>query len=514
MDPLHTLTYGDVLREHRRSYPQRTAAVCSDHRATFPELDDRVNRLANALLAAGAGPGERVLWMGQNCHRLLEGLLACAKTGAGFCPVNWRQSAAEMAFVIDDLSPKVVIWQEAEIGDVIREARASASATAAATWWQHDADASVAGSYEAALASAPGGDTDPGVDVDPDTPVLLLYTAAFTGKPNAAQLSHTSLVLQDLVMANLQQIDSSYVYLNCGPLFHVATFMTTAACFHMGGTNVFTPRVDAEELCRLISTERCTGAFVVGPTIRQILELNADGRYDLKSLRTFGGAPAWNEMITVDTSPWARHPAGYGQTEVMGMLTFNAIGGAGDGTSGRPSPIAQVRIVDPAGNEVAPGETGEIVARGPAVMAGYFNRPDENTARQAGGWHHTNDLGRREADGSITFVGPKTRLIKSAAENIYPIEVESCIKQHPAVADAAVIGVPDKQWTQSVKAIVVLKEGEAATAEDVIEHCRSLIASYKKPRIVEFIDKLPREGWAVDYAALDHQFGGGGYPGT
>jgi long-chain acyl-CoA synthetase len=315
------------------------------------------------------------------------------------------------------------------------------------------------------------------------------------------------LIVQDIVMGALMQITSEYRYLNCGPLFHVATFMSTMATFHLGGTNVFTRRVDAEELCRLIDAEQCTGAFVIGPTIQQMLEINKDGKYNLKSLRTYRGSPEWNEMITVDESPWARKPAGYGQTEVMGMLTFNAFGG-------RPSPAAQVRIVDPDGGEVAPGETGEIVARGLTVMNAYHNRPEVNAARQAAGWHHTNDIGRREPDGSIAFVGPKTRLIKSAAENIYPAEVEGCIRQHPAIADAAIIGVPDRTWTQSVKAIVVLKDGQTATADDIIGHCRANIASYKKPRTVEFVDALPRQGFAVDYDALDAQFGGGGYPGV
>jgi long-chain acyl-CoA synthetase len=389
----------------------------------------------------------------------------------------------------------------------VREARELSGSKA--LWLQHDGTGE--GTYEAFLGSGSPG--DPATDVDPGSAVLMMYTAAFAGTPNAAMLSHTAIVTQDLVMANLQDVTADYVYLNSGPLFHIATFMTTLATFHMGGTNVFTRRVDAEELCRLIAGEKCTGAFVMGPTIQQIVELNADGQYDLTSLRTFGGAREWNDMITVDTSPWGRKPAGYGQTEVMGMLTFNAVGGPASGSHGRPSPMVQVRIVDPEGNEVPPGETGELVARGPAVMTGYLGRDELNAQRQAGGWHHTNDLGKREPDGSITFIGPKTRIIKSAAENIYPTEVEQCIARHPAVAEAAIIGVPDKTWTQSVKAVVVLKEGETATADDIIEHCRANIASYKKPRTVEFIEKLPRDGWLVDYAALDEQFGGGGYPG-
>jgi len=507
MDPLHALTLGDVLREHRRSHGSRTAAVCGEVRLSYADLDARVNRLANALVAAGFREGDRLLWLGQNCHRLLECLLAAAKLGGMFCPANWRQSPEEMAFVIGDLAPHTVVWQDTEIGATVRAARAAAGK--GAVWLRHDDTGT--DSYEGFCAT--GTPEDPDVPVDPSRAVLLMYTAAFEGRPNAAMLSHTALVTQSLVMANVQRVDADYVFCNSGPLFHIATFMTTLATFQMAGTNVFTRRVDPEELCRLIETERCTGAFLLPPTIERIIELNRDGRYDLRSLRTFGGRPEWERMVSVDDSPWGRRPAGYGQTEVTGMLTLNCIGPPGAGTHGRASPAVQIRIVDPDGNDVPDGETGEIVARGPTVMNGYWNRPELNANRQRGGWHHTNDLGRREPDGTISFVGPKTRIIKSAAENIYPAEVEACIRSHPAVADAAVIGVPDPVWTQNVKAIVVLREGASATAEDIIEHCRARIASYKKPKTVEFVDAIPRKGLAVDYDALDARFGGGGYPG-
>jgi long-chain acyl-CoA synthetase len=508
------MTIGDVLREHRRNYPDRVAIVDGEQRLTWPALDDRVNRLANAMATMGIGAGDRVAWLGQNSFRVLEVLGAVAKLGAALCPMNWRQTSAELEVAIRDLDPAIVVWQEAEIGDVVRSAR-PALGDATARWVQHDAPADDAAGYEALLAS--GSADDPDRPVDPAAGVLLLFTAAFTGTANASVLSHTAVLVQDLVMGMVQEISDQYVYLNCGPLFHVATFMTTMATFHFGGTNVFTPRVEAEELCRLIESERCNGAFLMGPTIKQIVELNRDGRFDLTSLRAFPGKPAWNEMITVDTSPWARKPAGFGQTECMGMLTMNAWGGGAIGNAGRPGPMVQVRIVDPDGVEVPAGETGEIVARGLTVHNGYLNRPELNETRLAGGWHHTNDLGRREADGSITFVGPKGRLIKSAAENIYPAEVEACLRTHPAVADAAVIGVPDPTWHQSVKAVVVLQSGQTATADELIdqliEHCRANIASYKKPRSVEVVDALPRDGWAVDYDALDARFGGGNYPG-
>ncbi len=529
MDLLHALTIGDVLREHRRSRPDRIATVDSadpEHalRRTYPELDARVNQLAHALLDADVHAGDRILWLGQNSPRVLELFLAAAKIGAMFCPANWRQTADELSFVVDDLDPSVVIWQEAEIGETVRAARAVGSA--GARWIRHDLDdpildgpildeADNAGtgdeSYEAFLTA--GSDEDPLLDIDPASSLLLIYTAAFGGRPNAAMLSHTACFSQGLVYGHVTGTSGDDVYLNSGPLFHLGTWMHTLATFVAGGTNVFVPRVDGELLCRTIEAERCTGAFLVGPIFEQILDADPDGTHDLSSLRTPGGSREWNERTSRDTSPWATAPGGYGQTETVGMMTFGCFALGATGPHGRTSPLLQVRVVDEDGNDAPIGEPGEIVARGPTVMNGYWNRPDENEARARDGWHHSNDLGRREPDGSITFVGPKTRMIKSAAENIYPVEIEQCLATHEAVAECAVIGVPDDRWVQSVKAIVVLAPGAAASADELIAHCRERIASYKKPRTVEFVDALPRNGYVVDYDTLDQRFGGGNYPG-
>jgi acyl-CoA synthetase (AMP-forming)/AMP-acid ligase II len=509
MSSLDELTLGAVLAQHRRSRPMETAAVCGDVRLTWPELDERVNRLAGGLRAAGVGAGDRVLWLGQNCHRVLEGVLAAGRLGAVFCPANWRQSPEELAFVVQDADPAVVIWQEEETGPAVRKAR-ELVADDRAVWLQHDA----AGrdTYEDLLSSAPPLGPDE-VAVDPASAVLMIYTAAFGGQPNGALLSHRAVLSQNLVIARAQETSPDDIFLNSGPLFHVGTLMSTMATFHMGGCNVFIRRVDAEELCRIIDRERCTGAFILPPTRDEMVAVNADRRYDLSSLRAAPGSRAWNEMVTIDTSPWWRHPGGTGQTEVMGMATFNWLGAGTAGAHGRPSPMVELRIVDEDDRELPVGEVGEIVLRGPVVMNGYHNRPELNAKRQRNGWHHSNDLGRIEADGSVTFIGPKARMIKSAAENIYPAEVEQVIARHPAVREVAVIGVPDRVWTQSVKAIVVLADGAEATEADIIEHCRASIASYKKPRSVEFIDALPRVGMAVDYETLDAQFDGGGYPG-
>jgi long-chain acyl-CoA synthetase len=247
--------------------------------------------------------------------------------------------------------------------------------------------------------------------------------------------------------------------------------------------------------------------------IDQLVAANGDDRFDLSSLHFAQGSSTWNHMVSIDYSPWGRSNAGYGQTEVGGMLTFHALGLGGSGTHWRSSPLMQVRIVDPEGREVPVGEVGEMTTRGLHLFNGYFNRPELNAARFRDGWYFTGDLGRRETDGTLSFVGPKLRMIKSGGENIYPAEVERVLLAHPDVTDAAVIGRPNEVWGQSVVAIVVRNGATAVSEEELIAHVRTQIASYKKPKFVVFVDTIPRRGYLTDYDVLDELHGGGGYPG-
>ncbi|NWG52168.1 MAG: AMP-binding protein [Hydrogenophilaceae bacterium] len=507
-DGLHEHSLIGVLEELARSRAGHTAYVDGAKRISYREARERVHRLANAWAAMGVGAGDRVLWLAQNSYRVVEGVCAASLLGAMFCPANWRQSPEEMAFVIDDFSPKIVIWQEEEIGEAVRGARALA-AHRDAVWIQQDG----VDEYEPLIA---GADAAEGRHAnDPTKPALVVYTAAFEGAPNGAMLSQRAILTQSLVVQFVQDLTPSAVFLNSGPMFHVGTLMTTFAVFTQGGTNVFVRRTDAEQLCTTIHQERCTFAFLMMKVCEDIVKLNADGRYDLKCLTSPPFFPEWDAMVTINPRDTRNTAYGYGQTEVNGLVSWTFYNAPGDkGVSGRPAPGTQIRIVDADDQEVADGEVGEIVVRGPTVMCGYWNRPALNAQRQRNGWHHTNDLGRREADGSLSFVGPKTQMIKSGAENIYPAEVEGCLRRHEAVADAAIIGVPDPLFTQSVKAIVQLRDGASCTPGDLIEHCRLHLASYKKPRTVEFIDALPRtKAGGVDYRALDERFGGGNYPG-
>jgi acyl-CoA synthetase (AMP-forming)/AMP-acid ligase II len=494
-DPVHWFALGDLARENRRKFPTHTAVVCGEVRLTYAELDVRTTKLANALRHAGVTTGDRVVWLGQICHSGLELLLAAAKLGAILAPVNWRLSAEEMAFVLDDLDPSIVFWQDAEVGDSVRAGRQLARD--GAEWVQVDSDG--ADSYEALLAS--GSHQDDDAPVDPMSPVLIIYTAAFEGLPAGALLHHSGLLMTAMVRAHFAEVSCNTVYLNATNLYHVGNWdFGTLPTLLLGGTNVFMRRWDAAEAAQLTDREKVTMAFMAGPMYEALRgEAERQGK-DISSLHP-------PDFI-------GQRIGGYGQTEIHGVQMFRAYGDC-DGAHGRPSPFAQVRLIDEAGQEVSPGEIGEIAVRGPVVMTGYRNRPERNAEAMAKGWRRTNDLGRRESDGSVSFIGPKQRMLKSGAENIYPVEVERAVETHPDVCRCAVIGVPDERWEQSVCAIVELIPGRTLTAQDVIDHCRTCLASYKKPRRVEFVDSLPTSAAGrIDYEVLDARFGGGGYPGV
>jgi acyl-CoA synthetase (AMP-forming)/AMP-acid ligase II len=497
--------FADVLREQRRSRPDQLAAVDFELRLTWRELDDRVNCLSNALISHGVGVGDRLLWLGQNSVKLFELLLAAAKIGAFMVPANWRMAASEIREIIDDLDPRVIFWQEAELRATHIEARTAGRGER--IWCQHDGKGPDC--FDALLAN--GAPIDHDWDVDPEQPLLGVYTAAFSGKPAAAMLSHTALLLQAILSSQSQAIDEKTRYLVSGPMFHIGVLMGAFGTYVRGGRQIFVPRINALELMYLIDREKVTHAYIPQPTVVQIRETHPTRNYDLSSLFKNGDPAEWRATLVVPPhAPIAQSFGGYGQTECSGYLTQSWLGGSG---AGLPHPLAQLRIVGDDGKDRPAGEIGEIVARGPMVMCGYFNRPAENAARTGFGWHRTGDLGIRRLDGSVVFVGPKTTMIKSGVENIYPVEVEACLLKHPAVAAICVIGVPDAMWDQNVKALVVFKEGMTATVEELTAHCKQEMASYKKPKLWEFVPELPRlQSGGIDREAADKTFGGGGYP--
>lgn len=478
--------------------------------STYAQLLTRVDTLCGVWHEWGVQPGSRVVWLGQNSARVLEGILVCARLGAIFCPLNWRQTTAELEFVLEDIEPTLVIWQQQEIGDELQSLHGKYSGPAQ-RWLQHDGDLN---QYEACLQTV--FHPPPATPVDPGAPVLMLYTAAFGGKPNGALLSHTAVMAQSDTFGAIRNLDDQACYLNVGPLFHVATLLETMATFQAGACNVFIRRAEAQAICEAIEHERCSGAFLLPPLIEQVIAYSQNHAVNIKSLHALAGSPQWNALVTVDNSLWGRFPYGFGQTETFGYASYRALAIDGIGSMGKASAVVEISMFDDAGKPLATGEVGEIAVRGATVLNEYWRRPELNRQRRIGDWHLCNDLGRIEADDTLTFIGPKERMIRSGQENIYPAEVELCLRTHPAITDAAVIGVPDPKWDQSVKAIVVLAadiNDSEVTQESIIEFCKLHIASYKKPKHVAFVATLPRNGAAIDYSVLDRDFGGGGYPG-
>ena len=495
---LASFSLGDMLRERARSYPASEAAVCGDVRLTYPELDDRVDALARGLASLEVGAGDRLLWLGLNCHRLVESMLAAARLGAIICPANWRLSADEIAVLAGDFAPKAVICQPGAFSaDVLGACRAS---TAGAAWILAGADRGDAGHsggqlghrYEEILQSgeAPRG------EVDDRTPLLAIYTAAFDGRPKAALLSHVGIIMHSLSLALAQQLTSDAVYLNCGPMFHMGTLMSTFATLAVGGKNVLIPRLDPDAVVRAVATEGCSRAFLPGAVLDSVSAAARSAGLSLASLLVDVTQPQLQGLGTPDLSPWGQRPGGYGQTEVTAILTAAALGDpGGTGAHGLPIPVTEVTILDSDGAELPAGEIGEIAARGPTVALGYLGEPAAFAARRSGRWYRTNDAGRREQDGSVTFLGPIGRLIKSGGENVYPAEVEQSARGLAAVADVMVLGVPDERWGHRVAALIVVGDGsDAAVAIQAVDsHWRASLASYKRPREILAVTAIPRQ---------------------
>ena len=418
------------------------------------------------------------------------------------CPANWRQSSEEIAFIIDDIEPALVLYQN-DLESVTSRANKD---EANGRYLDYESD-----DFMQLLT---GDAAPPRPSVSLDDPLILMYTAAFSGRPSAAILSTSAIYCQNLTLMLTDDLTADYCYLNSGPLFHAAALAYTMATLHVGGRNVFLPKSDPPSIAAAIQEHGCNGGFVLPQTMMEIAALNADGSYDLSSFRRLGGGAAWDAMAGQPTSRAGTVPGGYGQTEAFGLLALRCLSNGGPPMSGYASPWLQVSVLDENGGEAPPGQVGEICARGPGLFSGYWNRPDVNAERFEAGRYFTRDLGFIDEDGRVVFLAPKLRLIKSGMENIYPAEVESAIKAHPKVKDAAVIGVPDPVWAQSVKALVVAEPGSAVSADDLIAFCREKIASYKKPREVLFVEAIPRTGFVPDYDALDAAYGGGNYPGS
>ncbi|MGX7727825.1 AMP-binding protein [Rhodococcus sp. 2H158] len=504
-------TLWDVATDLAETRPRDPAVVCGDTRLSYAALADRSARIAAVLAARGVRTGDRVVWLGQNCHHIFELLLAASRLGAMLAPLNWRLTTDELASTLTDLDPSVVVWQG--IDGVDRDVLAR---TGRAEWIDDTPGDSryedLVSAVDAEVAAAHVQETTG----DAQSPVLVLYTAAFSGRPNGSMLTSSNLLTQGLVLGSLMQLDRRFTYLDCGPLFHIATMMVAVATLEHGGVNVVVPRVDVELMCRVIKEERCTSGFVLPQVAEDLARHAVEVDADLSSFRSPLDLPVWRDLVRPDETPWGRSSNGYGQTELSGNVAHGALLGEGPLPLGigLAAPLTRLAVRRDDGTVTsAPGSTGEVLVRGPLVHHGYWNRPEINAERLRDGWWHTGDLGTFGEDGRLVFLGPMARLIKTGLENVYPAEVEGAIRDLDGVLEVGVIGVPDEKWGQSIRAVVRRTDGATLTEDDVVRHTLSRIASYKKPRSVVFVDApLPRTGGPVDYDRLDRDHGGGGYP--
>jgi len=492
---LRSLTLIDVLRRNAALYPDRTAFVFGAERTTHAEYLRQIERLAAALAGLGIGAGDRIVVLSNNNPEFVALYGAAAWLGAILTPINWRLGTEEIAYIVGDAAPKIVIADQVN-QDVFRTARPEFSGVERFV----GVDGGAAPFQPLApLVAAAGAAPPPHGEAGP---FVMIHTAAVAGRPRGALLSQAGLLanaLQAIAGWSLIERDVAYLAL---PLFHVAGLNLLLSALCAGAASVVVPRFDPKQAAQAIAAEQATVFAGFAPMLGTLLDA-AGGGAPLASLRTVTGLDTPETITRFETlCPGARFYVAFGQTETSGFVTMAPFRER-PGSAGRPMVLSSVAVVDEGDCPVAVGEIGEIVVRGPGVFEQYWNRPDDTAATFRNGWHHTGDLGAFDADGYLWYRGRSAakELIKPGGENVYPAEVEAALKAHPAVAEAVVFGVSDKEWGEAVKAVCVLRRGGVANAQELIDFVAGRIARYKRPKHLVIAADLPRRGdGAIDRA--------------
>ncbi|WP_161601115.1 AMP-binding protein [Neoaquamicrobium microcysteis] len=502
MKGLRDFTVWSVIA--RNSAVRREAAAFRHGEAitTHGDHKARCEALATWLAGFGVLPGDRIAVLAENhigFHTLLG---AAARLGAIVVPLNWRLSEAELAGIVADCEPAVLIADDATMA--VASTIAGVAPLKLAATMGEPAGAFVG--FEAA-ATSPGGVLPPPPEAD--AVLLLVYTAAVDGVARGAMITHGNMIAAAAQLCLATGLAPADVFLGNLPAFHIMGLGFSFAVQFAGGATVVRPRFDAADAAAVIAAEGVTTIGSFPPMLAAILDAAQAGGHDLSSLKTCLGLEAPSVVERLETEwPRARFWTGFGQTETTGIVT---IGMARDrpGSSGTQGPLCEIAIVDEADRPAAQGTVGEIVVRGPIVMSGYWRRDEENAVVFRNGWHHTGDLGKLVGDGALHYAGrtPAKELIKTGGENVYPAEVEHALLQHPSVTEAVVFGVPDPQWGEVVVALVVA-HGPTPEVEELAEFAGNRIARYKRPRKIIFADALPRDqNGRVDRSAAKARHG-------
>lgn len=488
------------LHKGRREKGKATAVVCGKQRLSYGEFADRVARLGAVLKQLGMQPGDRVGMMSLNSHRFVEYFFGTWWGGGVINPVNIRWNPKEVAYSLDDCDTRILLVDDvfAPMAGELR--RLSASLRTVVYCGDGAVPEGMVG-YEALLAGAAPIDDAPHSS---DELAAVMYTGGTTGQPKGVMLSHGSLCINALgTVAALPRDTQDAVAIVAAPMFHVAGCgIALQSLLRLVPVHVV-PMFDELAVLQTLQSARVTEMFLVPTMIKRVIEHPRFAEFDLSALRllSYGAAPIDAALLdqAMRAFPGTAFAQVYGMTELSPVVTALPPYCHQPGpnrerllrSAGTPIAIAEVRIVDGEDNELPFGQIGEIVARGPMVMKGYWNKPKETEAALRGGWMHTGDGGYMDEEGYVFVVDRMKDMIVSGGENVYSAEVENAIAQLPQVLMSAVIGVPDDKWGERVHAVIVRREGMALDAESVIVHCREQIASYKCPRSVEFRDALP-----------------------
>jgi len=485
------------LARHAREIPEKTACVDlgSGRRFTYGELHGQVERYAAWLeVALGEPAGERVAVLSRNSVDVLLLQLASARVGAIFQPLNWRLPGPELAVLVADARPRLLIYEPEFSPALAALPRFEDMALVAFSAGPDGFAARVASAPPRPLRAAPAAD---------DAPATLLYTSGTTGRPKGAMISERNARACAENFAAVGQVGPDAVFLCDAPMFHtVGLYAVCRTTLHVGATLLISPRFEAAVTLRRLSDPELgiTHYFCVpqmAQMIRQEPDFTPGALRRLTALCT-GGAPIPAAVIHRWVDDGVMIIDGYGMTEVGTVLGMPV----GDlslvrekaGSAGRPAPGVSVRLVAPDGRDVAEGEVGELWLKGENVTAGYWARPEATAEAFHDGWLKTGDAARRDADGFYFLVDRWKDMFISGGENVYPAEVEAAILELDGVSEVAVIGAPDARWGESGVAYVVPAPGAAITAEAVLAHCRARLAGYKRPGLVELAPSLPRTG--------------------
>jgi len=502
------LTPLEFRRRAERLFGRKIGVIDGQERLTYAEFGDRSRRLATAVTGLGIQPGQVVSFITYNTHHLLEAYYGVLQARAVLNPINIRLHPQEISYILNHAECRVLFFHS-DFTPMVQEMREGLETVrefvaldpqGPLPFPTHD--------YEALLhASAPTA-ADP--EVDENTAAELFYTSGTTGRPKGVILTHRSLYLHALDAIIAKRVTDEMILLHVVPMFHVNGWGSPHTVTAMGGTHVMLRKIDPVQIFRLIETERVTDLLGV-PTIYNALVNHPEvGKYDLSSLQLAitGGSPASSVLIqAIEEKLGCEAFVGYGLTETSPVLTLarpkvHLRQETREQQLERRSKTGyaivgvEVKVVDEQGRELpADGRSvGEIVARGNVVMDGYVKDPTATAEVIRDGWFHTGDMATADAEGYLNIVDRKKDIIISGGENISSVEVENTLFTHPAVYECAVLGVPDEQWGEVPKALVVVKPGVKVTEDELIQLCRTRLAPFKVPKSVEFFDSLPKGG--------------------